>query len=196
MGSSCTFLTLFFFSPFRVGAYQFLFPWRSPPNAKLPLPPSAAAAVPPAHTSMGNTWHHLKGPFLNSPLVFRHFLLLQRRIPSSSYSQLFWKKFKGRELVCVPLLPAKWFLSPPPPPPTAVYCCDELFTQMSSIAPGDPIFMSYSFVFVFGFTRPPRFLLFYFVVIKKILSTNFFFSSCSSSGCRRSLSVNSNQFPT
>ena len=124
MGSSCTFPTLFFFSPFRVGAYQFLFPWRSPPNAKLPLPPSAAAAVPPAHTSMGNTWHHLKGPFLNSPLVFRHFLLLQRRIPSSSYSQLFWKKFKGRELVCVPLLPVKWFLSPSTPAPD---CCTLLW---------------------------------------------------------------------
>ena len=196
MGSSCTFPTLFFFSPFRVGAYQFLFPWRSPPNAKLPLPPSAAAAVPPAHTSMGNTWHHLKGPFLNSPLVFRHFLLLQRRIPSSSYSQLFWKKFKGRELVCVPLLPVKWFLSPPPPPPTAVHCCDELFTQMSSIAPGDPIFMSYSFVFVFGFTPLSRSLLLFVVVIKKSCRQILLPRVVSPPRCRPSLSVNSNRFPT
>ena len=115
------------------------------------------------------------------------------------------EKFKGRNL-CVPLcyqsndFPPRRYsqqrTSKHHPVPAAVHCCDELFTQMCSIAPGDPIFMSYSFVFVFGFTRPPRFLLFYFVVIKKILSTNFFFSSCSSSGCRRSLSVNSNQFPT
>ena len=130
---------------------------------------------------------------------------LRRRIPSSPYSQLLWKSSKVGTCACPSVtsqmisLPRRYSqqrTSKHHPVPAAVHCCDELFTQMCSIAPGDPIFMSYSFVFVFGFTRPPRFLLFYFVVIKKILSTKFFLSSCSSSGCRRSLSVNSNQFPT
>ena len=136
--------------------------------------------------------------FRNVPLWEEEFLL--RLILSSS------GKVQRSELVRAPLLPVKWFPSPVVIPSNAQVnttppgCCTLLwwviYTDVFNCAGGPYFYVLFLRFRLRFYTRPPRFLLFYFVVIKKILSTNFFFSSRFSSGCRRSLSVNSNQFPT
>ena len=126
--------------------------------------------------------------FRNVPLWEEEFLL--RLILSSS------GKVQRSELVRAPLLPVKWFPSPVVIPSNAQANTTPsrlLFTAVMSYL-HRCVQLRRGTLFLCPIPSFSSSVLL--VVIKKILSTKFFLSSCSSSGCRRSLSVNSNQFPT